>query len=67
MVGTVNASRDDFVRGVDDMIKAEAALPGLARASCSPTRSAASRTTREMLDALTDDQDAIKVYVEVAA
>ena len=28
MVGTVNASRDDFVRGVDDLVRAEALYPG---------------------------------------
>ena len=28
MVGTVNASRDDFLRGVEDMLRAEAFHPG---------------------------------------
>jgi hypothetical protein len=28
MVGTVNASRVDFVSGVDDLIKAETVYPG---------------------------------------
>jgi len=41
MVGTVNASRDDFVRGVDDLVKAEAMFPGwLARLLTTPVHRA---------------------------
>ncbi|HSJ73882.1 MAG TPA: glucose 1-dehydrogenase [Miltoncostaeaceae bacterium] len=66
MVGTVNASRDDFVRGVDDMIKSEALYPGwLGKLLTHPIRGL--ENYREMLDALTNGRDAIKVYVEVAA
>jgi threonine dehydrogenase-like Zn-dependent dehydrogenase len=65
MVGTVNASRDDFVRGVDNMIKSEALYPGwLGKLLTHPIRGL--ENYREMLDALTNGRDAIKVYVEVA-
>ena len=65
MVGTVNASRDDFVRGVDDLVKAEALYPGwLERLLTTPIRGL--KNYEEMLRALTEDKDAIKVYVEVA-
>ena len=65
MVGTVNASRDDFVRGVDDMIKAEALYPGwLGRLLTHPVRGL--ERYEEMLRLLTEGEDAIKVYVEVA-
>jgi threonine dehydrogenase-like Zn-dependent dehydrogenase len=64
MVGTVNASRDDFVRGVDDLVKAEALHPGwLARLLTTPI--AGLERYEDMLRALTEDRDAIKVYVEV--
>jgi len=66
MLGTVNASREDFVRGVDDMIKAEARYPGwLGRLLTH--RVEGLEQFREMLDALTNARDAIKVYVEVAS
>lgn len=66
MVGTVNASRDDFVRGVDNMIKAEALYPGwLGKLLTHPIRGL--ENYREMLDALTNGHDAIKVFVEVAS
>jgi threonine dehydrogenase-like Zn-dependent dehydrogenase len=65
MVGTVNASRDDFVRGVDDLVRAEALYPGwLDRLLTTPISGLESYG--EMLRALTEDKDAIKVYVEVA-
>jgi threonine dehydrogenase-like Zn-dependent dehydrogenase len=64
MVGTVNASRDDFVRGVDDLVKAEALYPGwLSRLLTTPIQGLENH--QAMLRALTDDRDAIKVYVEV--
>ena len=66
MVGTVNASRGDFERGVDDLIKAQALFPGwLERLLTTPIRGLESY--EQMLRALTEDRDAIKVYVEVAA
>ena len=64
MVGTVNASREDFVRGVDDLTKAEARFPGwLGKLLTTPIRGL--ENYEEMLRALTEDKEAIKVYVEV--
>jgi threonine dehydrogenase-like Zn-dependent dehydrogenase len=64
MVGTVNASRDDFVRGVDDLTKAEARFPGwLGKLLTTPIHGL--ENYEEMLRALTEDKEAIKVYVEV--
>ena len=65
MVGTVNASPDDFRSGVDDLIKAEALYPGwLEQLLTTPIDGL--ENYEEMIRALTDDRDAIKVYVEVA-
>jgi hypothetical protein len=64
MVGTVNASRVDFERGVDDLIKAEAVYPGwLSKLLTTPVKGL--ENYEEMLQRLTEDKDAIKVYVEV--
>lgn len=64
MVGSVNASADDFVRGVGDLIQAEARFPGwLAKLLTIPV--AGLEHHAAMLRHLTDDRDAIKVYVEV--
>ena len=64
MVGTVNASRDDFVRGVDDLIRAETIFPGwLARLLTTPVFGLENHEA--LLRSLTEDEDAIKVYVEV--
>jgi threonine dehydrogenase-like Zn-dependent dehydrogenase len=64
MVGTVNASPADFRSGVDDLIKAEALYPGwLAQLLTTPIRGL--ENYDEMIRALTEDRDAIKVYVEV--
>jgi threonine dehydrogenase-like Zn-dependent dehydrogenase len=66
MVGTVNASPHDFRTGVDDLIKAEALYPGwLKQLLTTPIRGLESYD--EMIRALTEDRDAIKVYVEVAS
>src|SRR5262249_17953136 len=66
MLGTVNASRGDFVRGVDDMIQGEARYPGwLGRLLTHPVEGL--ERYQEMLDALTNARDAVKVYVEVAS
>ena len=65
MVGTVNASRDDFVTGVEDMLRAEAFYPGwLGKLLTTPI--AGLESYAEMLSHLRDDKDAIKVFVEVA-
>jgi hypothetical protein len=65
MVGTVNASPDDFKAAVDDLIKAEAFYPGwLARLLTTPIEGL--ENYEAMLKALADDRDAIKVFVEVA-
>jgi threonine dehydrogenase-like Zn-dependent dehydrogenase len=64
MVGTVNASPADFRSGVDDLIKAEALFPGwLAKLLTTPIRGL--ERYDEMIHALTEDRDAIKVFVEV--
>jgi threonine dehydrogenase-like Zn-dependent dehydrogenase len=66
MVGTVNAHRDDFVAGVEDLLRAGAAYPGwLGRLMT--TRVAGLGGYPEMLSHLRDDRDAIKVVVEVIA
>jgi threonine dehydrogenase-like Zn-dependent dehydrogenase len=64
MVGTVNASPADFRSGVDDLIKAEALFPGWL-GQLLTTRIDGLERYDEMIRALTEDRDAIKVYVEV--
>jgi glucose 1-dehydrogenase len=64
MVGTVNASREDFVRGVDDLLKSEVIFHGwLAKLLTTPVLGLENH--RELLRRLTEDEDAIKVYVEL--
>jgi threonine dehydrogenase-like Zn-dependent dehydrogenase len=64
MVGTVNASPADFTSGVDDLIKAQALFPGwLEKLLTTPIDGL--ENYGEMIRALTEDKDAIKVYVEV--
>ncbi len=65
MVGTVNASRADFVSGVDDMVKAEAFFSGWLNKLLT-TRVDGLENYSEMLRHLIEDKEAIKVYVEVA-
>jgi len=65
MVGTVNASRADFVSGVNDLIKAEAFYPGWLNKLLT-TKVRGLKNYAEMLRHLTQDKEAIKVYVEVA-
>jgi threonine dehydrogenase-like Zn-dependent dehydrogenase len=66
MVGTVNAAPADFRSGVDDLIKAEVLYPGwLAQLLTTPVHGL--ENYEEMLRRLTEDADAIKIYVEVAA
>jgi len=63
MVGTVNASRDDFERGVTDLIKAEAIYPGwLSKLLTTPVHGL--DRYQEMIERL-EQADGIKVYVEV--
>jgi threonine dehydrogenase-like Zn-dependent dehydrogenase len=64
MVGTVNASPADFRSGVDDLIKAEALFPGWL-GQLLTTRIDGLERYEEMIRALTEDRDAIKVFVEV--
>jgi threonine dehydrogenase-like Zn-dependent dehydrogenase len=65
MVGTVNSHRDDFVEGVEDLLRAEAFYPGWL-AQLITTRVDGLERYDEMLRHLRDDRDAIKVVVEVA-
>jgi glucose 1-dehydrogenase len=65
MVGTVNASPTDFRSGIDDLIKAEALFPGWL-AKLLTTRIDGLENYEQMIRALTEDRDAIKVYVEVS-
>src|SRR5881227_1328865 len=65
MVGTVNASPNDFRTGVDDLIKAEAIYPGWLRQLLThPIHGL--ENYDEMIRTLTESSDAIKVFVEVA-
>src|SRR6266542_1373046 len=65
MVGTVNAAPNDFRTGVDDLIKAEALFPGwLEQLLTTPIDGLESYD--EMIRALTEDREAIKVFVEIA-
>jgi threonine dehydrogenase-like Zn-dependent dehydrogenase len=66
MVGSVNASPDDFKRGVDDLIKGHDLYPGwLERLLTTPVKGLESY--EQMLRELTENADAIKVFVEVCA
>jgi glucose 1-dehydrogenase len=66
MVGSVNASPADFVSGRDDLIKAEAVYPGwLEKLLTTPVRGL--ENYEEMLRQLTENRDAIKVFVEVSS
>jgi len=65
MVGTVNANREYFERGVEDMALAEATYPGwLAGLMTHPV--AGLENYEELLRTLTTAKDAIKVYCQVA-
>jgi threonine dehydrogenase-like Zn-dependent dehydrogenase len=65
MVGTVNASRADFISGVNDLVKAEAFFPGwLNKLLTTCVRGL--ENYEELLHHLAEDKEAIKVYVEVA-
>jgi glucose 1-dehydrogenase len=63
MVGTVNASREDFERGVTDLIQAEAIYPGwLGKLLTTPVHGL--DRYQEMIEHL-EQGDGIKTYVEV--
>lgn len=65
MVGSVNASPADFESGRDDLVKAEAIYPGwLGRLLTTPVHGLENH--EQMLRELTENRDAIKVYVQVA-
>jgi threonine dehydrogenase-like Zn-dependent dehydrogenase len=64
MVGTVNASRADFESGATDLVRAEALYPGwLGKLLTTPVQGL--DNFAEMLRQLTENKDAIKVYVQV--
>jgi glucose 1-dehydrogenase len=63
-VGTVNANRSHFERGVQDMVLTEAQYPGwLESLLTHPVRGLENYT--EMMRLLTEEESAIKVFVEV--
>ena len=65
VVGSVNASRADFERGVADLAQAELSYPGwLGRLLTHPV--AGLEKYAALLDTLTNARDAIKVFCEVA-
>jgi glucose 1-dehydrogenase len=64
MVGSVNASRDNFETGVRDMAQAESEYPGwLRRLLTHPVRGLAGY--RELFDRLQNPNGAIKIFCEV--
>jgi glucose 1-dehydrogenase len=65
MVGSVNASPDDFRTGVGDLTKATAVYPGWLEKLLT-TRVEGLNNYEEMLRELTENREAIKVFVEVA-
>jgi glucose 1-dehydrogenase len=66
MVGTVNASRENFETGVADMAQAESEYPGwLARLLTNPVQGL--DNFRELFDLLQQPNGAIKIFCEVAA
>jgi glucose 1-dehydrogenase len=66
MVGSVNASPDDFLTGVDDLTKATAVFPGWLEKLLT-TRVEGLENYEQMLEELTENAEAIKVFVEVSA
>jgi len=65
MVGSVNASRDNFEAGVRDMSQAEAEYPGwLRRLLTDPVRGL--ENYRDLFDRLQNPNGAIKIFCEVA-
>jgi hypothetical protein len=66
MAGSVNASTADFASGRDDLVKAYAFYPGWLEKLLT-NRVEGLPNYEQMLRELTEDAEAIKVYVEVAA
>jgi glucose 1-dehydrogenase len=66
MVGSVNASPEDFARGRDDLVKAYAFYPGWLEQLLTTEIDGLSNH-EQMIRELTENADAIKVYVQVAA
>ena len=65
MVGSVNASPEDFARGRDDLVKAYAFYPGwLEQLLTTPIEGLEHH--EQMIRELTENAEAIKVYVQVA-
>jgi threonine dehydrogenase-like Zn-dependent dehydrogenase len=65
MVGSVNASPEDFARGRDDLVKAYAFYPGwLEQLLTTPIEGLENH--EQMIRELTENREAIKVYVQVA-
>lgn len=64
MVGTVNAHRDDFVEGIEDLLRAEATFPGWLDRLL--TTRVEGFDCDEINRGLHHEKDAIKVYVDVA-
>lgn len=64
MVGTVNASRADFISGVNDLVQAKAFFPGWLNKLLT-TCVHGLENYQEMLRHLDFDKEAIKIYVEV--
>ena len=66
MVGTVNASRENFETGVRDMAQAESEYPGwLRQPAHAPGRRAGQ--LRELFDHLQNPNGAIKIFCEIGA
>ncbi|MFL5620886.1 MAG: glucose 1-dehydrogenase [Gemmatimonadaceae bacterium] len=64
-VGSVNAAREDFERGVEDLAHAELRHPGwLARLLTHPVNGLANYA--QLIETLTSGRDVIKAYCEVA-
>ena len=66
MVGSVNASPDDFRTGVDDLTKATAVFSGWLEKLLT-TRVEGLENYEQMLRELTENAEAIKVFVEVSS
>jgi threonine dehydrogenase-like Zn-dependent dehydrogenase len=66
MVGSVNASRENFESGVRDMSQAEAEYPGWLRRLLTH-RVQGLENFRELFDHLQNPNGAIKIFCEVAA
>jgi threonine dehydrogenase-like Zn-dependent dehydrogenase len=65
LLGSVNANREHFEMGIKDLALGEVMFPGvIQRILTTPIRGLDNYD--QMMTALVEDQDALKVYVEVA-